>query len=166
MIRYRTFEDLRDRMAEAIRGGDLNAIVHCAAVSDYLAAGVFAPAEGTRLRPVEGISGKIKSEEPELWLRLVRAPKLIDCIRREWGFSGLLVKFKLEVGLGDEQLLAIAERSRRHSDADFMVANTLEGAESHAFLGPFDGCYQRVTRSELTEQLLTALEQRTEQAHG
>jgi phosphopantothenate---cysteine ligase (CTP) len=156
---YRTFEDLRERMAEGIRGGNLDVVIHCAAVSDYLLGGVYAPGEDASLRPLEGAAGKIKSDESELWLRLVRAPKLIDLIRREWGFRGLLVKFKLEVGVRDEQLLAIAERSRTHSEAELMVANTLEGAGEWAFLGPLQGRYERVPRRELAERLLRALEQ-------
>ena len=108
---------------------------------------------------VDRAAGKVKSDEPELWLRLVRAPKLIDCVRRDWGFGGLLVKFKLEVGVSDEQLLDVAERSRIHSAADLMVANTLEGASDWAFLGPLDGRIVRVARGELAERLLEALEQ-------
>jgi hypothetical protein len=74
------------------------------------------------------------------------------------GFRGLLVKFKLEVGIREEQLLAIAEASRTHSEADLMVANTLEGASEWALLGPFGGQYQHVPRPELAERLLTMLE--------
>jgi phosphopantothenoylcysteine synthetase/decarboxylase len=174
MLRYSTFEHLHDLMAELVRGGWPDAVIHCAAVSDYLAGGIYAPAEHTHFRSESGrwesddaagpalvdrAAGKVKSDEPELWLRLVRAPKLIDCIRRDWGFRGLLVKFKLEVGVSDEQLLAIAERSRTHSDADLMVGNTLEGAGAYAFLGPLDGAYQYVGRRELAERLLIALEQ-------
>jgi phosphopantothenoylcysteine synthetase/decarboxylase len=173
ILRYSTFEDLQSLMSESIGKGDLDAVVHCAAVSDYLAGGIYAPATHTRFRPESGrwesddaagpalidrAGGKVKSDEPELWLRLVRAPKLIDRIRRDWGFRGLLAKFKLEVGVGDEQLLVVAERSRTHSEADLMVANTLEGASEWAFLGPLDGRYQRVERRELAERLLMALE--------
>ncbi len=171
---YRTFDDLQSRMSECLTGSALDVVVHCAAVSDYLAGGVYAAAEGTSFRVetgrwecentvrpalVDRAAGKVKSDEPELWLRLVRAPKLIDRIRRDWGFRGLLVKFKLEVGVSDEELLAIAERSRMHSAADLMVANTLEGAGDYAFLGPLQGHYQRVVRHELAERLLIALEQ-------
>src|SRR5205823_4234579 len=67
---------------------------------------------------VEQKAGKIKSSEPELWVRLVRAPKLIDRVRKPWGFAGILVKFKLEVGVGEDDLLRVAEASRRQSDAD------------------------------------------------
>ncbi len=174
MLRYRTFEDLQRLMREIVTGGELDAVIHCAAVSDYLAGGIYAPAEGTHFRAESGrwdsdnaagpemidrAAGKIKSDEPELWLRLVRAPKLIDCLRRDWGFGGLIVKFKLEVGVGEEQLLAVAERSRQHSASDLMVANTLEGASEWAFLGPLGGQYQRITRHQLPEYLLNALEQ-------
>jgi phosphopantothenoylcysteine synthetase/decarboxylase len=174
MLRYRTFEDLHNLMRELVTKEGLDAVIHCAAVSDYLAGGIYAPAEGTHFHSESGrwesdsaagpalvdrAAGKVKSDEPELWLRLVRAPKLIDCVRREWGFRGLLVKFKLEVGVRDEELLAVAERSRTHSAADLMVANTLEGASEWAFLGPLNGHYQRVPRPDLAERLLTALEQ-------
>src|SRR6516162_6807655 len=44
VLRYRTFDDLRGDMARVIREGGPDAVVHCAAVSDYLPAGVYAPA--------------------------------------------------------------------------------------------------------------------------
>ena len=48
-----------------------------------------------------------------------------------------------------------------------MVANTLEGAGSHAFLGPLGGAYRRVGRGELAARLLDALEAlHRERAHG
>jgi phosphopantothenoylcysteine synthetase/decarboxylase len=181
MLRYRTFADLQNLMKEKIASGGSDVVVHCAAVSDYLAAGVYAPAESTHFQTEDGLwlsdnaaspalvdraAGKVKSDEPELWLRLVRAPKLIDCVRGDWSFRGLLVKFKLEVGVSDERLLEIAERSRAQSAADFMVANTLEGASAYAFLGPLDGVYERVARRELAERLLIALEQRHGHSHG
>jgi phosphopantothenoylcysteine synthetase/decarboxylase len=138
---------------------------------------VYAPAPGTRFRPEDGrwegeggpglvdrAAGKVKSDETELWLRLVRAPKLVDSVRRDWGFRGALVKFKLEVGRSDDELLEIAERSRQQSAADLMVANTLEGAPFYAFLGPVDGGYQRVSRRELPARLLDALERPPRQA--
>jgi phosphopantothenoylcysteine synthetase/decarboxylase len=176
VLPYRTFEDLQSLMRELVMGGELDVVIHCAAVSDYLAGGIYAPAEGTHFQRQTGrwestgsapalvnrAAEKVKSDEPELWLRLVRAPKLIDSLRRDWSFAGLIVKFKLEVGISEEQLLAVSERSRQQSTADFMVANTLEGANEWAYLGPLQGQYHRVPRGELSERLLTALEQ----SHG
>jgi len=169
---YRTFADLHIAMERAIRHESLGAVIHCAAVSDYLAGGVFAPAAGTRFDGptgrwesdqgppalVDRAAGKVKSDDPELWLRITRAPKLIDFIRSDWGFRGVLVKFKLEVGLNDEQLQEVAERSRRHSAADLMVANTLEGAAHWALLGPLAGRYERVERAALAGRLLDEVE--------
>ena len=65
-----------------------------------------------------------------------------------------MVKFKLEVGVTDIELLAIAEGSRRQSDADLMVANTLEGMQDWAYLGAGIGDYQRVDRNELADRLI------------
>jgi phosphopantothenate---cysteine ligase (CTP) len=171
--RYSTFDDLQKLMERCVRDGGFDAVVHSAAVSDYLPAGVYSPAEGTRFFPDDGVwtgpadepprltdqaAAKVKSDEPELWLRLVRAPKMIDRVRSEWGFRGLLVKFKLEVGIDENKLLELAEPSRVFSGANLMVANTLEGAASHAYLGPLPDGYQYVPRADLPARLLDALE--------
>jgi len=179
---YSAFEELHRLMERRVRAGGCDAVIHSAAVSDYLTAGVYAPAEGTCFFPEDAAwsgpadgpprladraAAKVRSDEPELWRRLVRALKLIDRVRPDWGFRGLLVKFKLEVGIDDRRLLEIAEPSRVFSGANLMVANTLEGAASHAYLGPLDGGYQRVGRDELPDRLLDALEAlRRESGHG
>jgi len=178
---YRTFDDLAAQMASQLGKGGWNVVIHCAAVSDYQSGGIFGLAPGTRFDPASGAwsgaeegprlvdraAGKVKSDEPELWLRLVRAPKLVDRIRTDWGFTGILVKFKLEVGKSDEQLLDIAEKSRRQSHADWMVANTLEGAAAWAYLGPFADGYRKVTRPELPGRVLDAVESsKHEVGHG
>ncbi|HEY2909689.1 MAG TPA: phosphopantothenoylcysteine decarboxylase, partial [Gemmataceae bacterium] len=173
LLPYRTFDDLAAILQAQLRGAGFDAVCHSAAVSDYLPAGAFSPKPGTvfnaRNNEWEGRSGppafleqkagKIKSQEPELWLRLVRAPKLIDRFRTPWGFEGILVKFKLEVGLGDDELLQVAEDSRNQSAADLIVANTLEGAKHWAYLGPLGDGYERVTRAELPERLVSAIEE-------
>ena len=152
-------------MELSIVGQQFDVIIHCAAVSDYLAEGIYAPAPGAAFDPLtatwsphaamlnRGARGKVKSDDPELWLRLIRAPKLIDRIRRDWNWKGILVKFKLEVEKSDDELLQIAERSRRHSQADLMVANTLEESAEWAFLGPIDGSYEKITREDLPRRL-------------
>ena len=171
---YRTFADLRDLLASKLSACPFDVVIHCAAVNDYEAAGIYAPAPGISFCPekarwqitgpphgpafVDRSAGKIKSAEPELWLRLIRTPKLIDLIRADWGFGGILIKFKLEVGVSEEHLLEIAESSRGQSGAELMVANTLEGASSWAMLGPVNGRYERVSRADLPRRLLDATE--------
>ncbi|MFL5243830.1 MAG: phosphopantothenoylcysteine decarboxylase [Gemmataceae bacterium] len=169
---YRTFDDFQALLEPLVRQGMMDAIIHCAAMSDFRTAGIYAPAPGTRLDEkqhwvsdtaappglVDRSAEKVKSTEPELWLRLVRTPKLIDRFRCDWGFKGIVVKFKLEVGLDDNRLLEIAERSRLESAADLMVANTLEGAPHWAYLGPFPGGYLKVSRRDLAARLLQEVE--------
>jgi len=149
---YRTYDDLAALMESKLRTGGFDVLVHCAAVSDYLYGGVFASVDG---RMVDRAAGKVKSDEPELWLRLVRAPKLVDRVRSEWGFRGVLVKFKLEVGVTESDLRDIAERSRIKSGADLMVANTLEGSAEWAIIGPG---YERIDRAALPSRLLAEVE--------
>jgi phosphopantothenoylcysteine synthetase/decarboxylase len=173
VLAYRTFEDLHRLLEQAVGGGGFDAVIHSAAVSDYRGGGFYSPAPGTRFDVGracwEGLedqpptllpqrAGKVKSNEPELWLRLVRTPKLIDLMRSAWSFRGVLVKFKLEVGVDDEALRQIAEQSRSQSGADLMVANTLEEAGGWALLGPLAGAYLKVPRSELEARLLDEVE--------
>jgi phosphopantothenoylcysteine synthetase/decarboxylase len=165
-IPYATFEELADLMAQHVPQAEV--VIHSAAVSDYLSGGIFAPADKTYFdmntlswvggAMVDRAAGKVKSDEPELWLRLVKAPKLVDRIRSPWGFHGVLVKFKLEVGLGDDELLARAEHSRQHSQADLMVANTLQDAAQWAWLGPGIHGYEKVARADLARRLLDEVE--------
>src|SRR5260221_10550234 len=159
-------------MREQIASAHLNAIIHSAAVSDYLSAGVYVPSKGTRFdkqeiqwlsasskgQMIDVAEGKVKSNHEELWLRLIKAPKLIDQVRQPWGFQGKLVKFKLEVGIDRQLLESIAERSRLQSQADLIVANTLEGMHDWAILGPVQGQYLEVRRAELAHRLVEELE--------
>lgn len=155
---YRTFDELETLLDRHVRGGNYDVIVHVAAVSDYRSAGVYRWEKGAAEPTLFNRSiGKIKSDEPELWLRMVRTPKLIDRMRTDWGFSGTLVKFKLEVGIDEETLLSVAENSRRQSKADLMVANTLEGADAWAYIGPLGGGYERISRDDLPARLLSAI---------
>jgi phosphopantothenate-cysteine ligase/phosphopantothenoylcysteine decarboxylase/phosphopantothenate--cysteine ligase len=177
LLSFATYEDLQNQMAILIPGGGFDGVIHCAAVSDYLPAGVYAPTNGFDAargqwlgefpRMLDRAAEKVKSDEPELWIRFTRAPKLIDRIRTDWEYRRILVKFKLEVGVSDQELLEIAERSRQHSNADMMVANTLEEADRYAFIGAKAGAYHQVTRAELPGRLLNAVETlHREGAHG
>ena len=176
---YRTFEDLAGRLEELIGEVHWDVIIHCAAVSDYRCEGVYALGPGVTFdsaghRWVAGegeaiilrdcSARKVKSGEEELWLRLVRTPKLIDRIRGDWKYRGVLVKFKLEAGITEEALLAVAERARLESGADLMVANRLEDKDTRAFLGPVMGAYEPVPRPQLARRLISAVEKLSREA--
>jgi phosphopantothenate---cysteine ligase (CTP) len=168
---YKTFEDLEALLQHELQEGKYDVVVHAAAVSDFLTSGVYVPAPGSTFETdsltwkadvgtpqlIDVAAGKVKSKHGELWLRLTPAPKLVDRFRSTWGFQGILVKFKLEVGLTEAQLLAVAEESRTQSRADWMVANTLEGMHEVAFVGPVIGRYEKVDRPNLAMRLLDLL---------
>jgi phosphopantothenoylcysteine synthetase/decarboxylase len=110
IISYRTYQQLAQIMERKIINGNYDVIIHSAAVSDYQTAGVFVKARYGDLIPVDA-SNKIASTHPALYLKLVPTEKLIDKIRQPWGFNGILVKFKLQVGITDKELLSIAAKS-------------------------------------------------------
>ncbi len=156
---YRTFDDLHGLMAKFVPTGKFDAIIHSAAVSDYKLGGVFE----SQTSPPNPLSeaergGKISGRHPELWMKFTPTPKLVDFVRGLWQFSGILVKFKLEVSVDDGELLAIARTSRAHSDADFLVANTLEQYETDAWLIDRADCAERIARAELPANLLDRIE--------
>jgi len=161
---YRTFEDLKGLMAALVPGGQFDVLVHAAAVSDYMVAGVYAPIAGTTFDPSTGAwahgkmvdvsAGKVKSHHSELWMRLTPTPKLADLVRSAWGFRGVFVKFKLEVGTRDAQLQEVAAKSRAQSDADLIVANTLEGKDALAWIGDREGKWEQVARADLANRLM------------
>ncbi len=159
---YRTFDDLRGLLSEFVPAGKFDAIIHSAAVSDYKLGGVYSvrSANGTSATEFTEVSnaGKLSGRHAELWMKFTPTPKLVDFVRGLWQFPGILVKFKLEVGASDDELLTIARTSRAHSDADFLVANTLEHYETDAWLIDRADCAERVARAELPAILLDRIE--------
>jgi phosphopantothenate---cysteine ligase (CTP) len=160
---YQTFDDLAETLEEKVRDGAFDAVIHAAAVSDYRCEGVYeaesSPVEfegqdsvSAKLQPIEG-RGKISSRHEHLWLHLTPTPKLVDCIRDPWGFRGILVKFKLEVGIPESELIDRAKAARRQSGADLVVANAFETRHERAILISKDSV-EIIERSELPRRLL------------
>ena len=130
---FRSHADLLSLLQERLQG-KVNVVAMTAAVSDYRPAGVYRivrrstsdPNPGQETWVVEDVSaGKVKSTHDEIAVMGRRTLKLVDQFRTAWAYKGVLIKFKLEVGLTDEQLIAVASASRTASGADLMVANTL-----------------------------------------
>jgi phosphopantothenate-cysteine ligase/phosphopantothenoylcysteine decarboxylase/phosphopantothenate--cysteine ligase len=172
-VQYKTYDQLAENMlAEIASDAHYDAIIHSAAVSDYRVEGTYQYTWNydPPFEPVES-SKKISSTEKELYLKLVPTEKLIDKIRDPWGFKGKLVKFKLQVGITDDELTKIAIKSMLHSRADMVVANCLEWSKEKAFIiynDPessdadrySDHVVESVKRDELPSRLLRALEQK------
>lgn len=150
---YTTYDQLAELMEEQITRNRFDVIIHSAAISDYQVAEVMIRDDTGSLRGIPA-DNKVSSSYQELFLRMTQTKKLVDQIRKPWGFSGILIKFKLEVGLDDAQLIEIATRSMRHSDADIIVANCLEWAEQSAIIIDRSGVTTHIERKELAGELL------------
>ena len=146
---YRTYDDLAKAMENEIRLNPYDAVIHSAAVSDYRVASI----RNANQDPINAAS-KIGSNHDRLLLELVPTEKLIDKIRTPWGFTGTLVKFKLQVNMSDQDLLKIARQSMHASSADFIVANCLEWAKDRAYILDRQGGCDAVSRNALAESLL------------
>ena len=142
IVSFKTFDNLFCLMKLQLHRRFFDVVIHSAAVSDYQVEGMYQQVgdtyetNGRKLREMTRLdsSGKVGSDHDELWMKLTPTIKIIDQIRSPWGFQGVLVKFKLQVGMSDEELIGVATKSMKHSDANLIVANTLEDFTRKAFI--------------------------------
>jgi len=73
----------------------------------------------------ESISkSKIKSNKKSLTIRLKKAPKIIDLVRK-FRKDALLIGFKAETNLTKSALIKSAQKKMKESDADIIIANDI-----------------------------------------
>jgi phosphopantothenoylcysteine synthetase/decarboxylase len=108
IVRFKYFDELDSLVTQNLRKTKFDAVIHSAAVSDFQLSKTH--------------DGKIKSNTDRLLLELIPTKKIVDGIK-SLSPSVFLVKFKLEVGVTDEQLKHIAFDSLKQSNADLIVAN-------------------------------------------
>ena len=109
-IQYDTFDQYAKELELRSKFNAFDAILLACAASDY---GVPAPMEG-----------KIRSSS-QMNIELEPLPKLISKIRTEWDFKGVLVGFKLLVGVKKSELIDSARKSCIENGCDFVIANDL-----------------------------------------
>jgi phosphopantothenoylcysteine synthetase/decarboxylase len=162
---FASHADLKSALATRLTQKQYDAIFMTAAVADYTPAGTYqiltrtqsalTPGEETwTVRNVQ--AEKVKSNHGQIAVRGETTEKLIDLFRSPWNHQGLLFKFKLEVGIPTEELLKIARASRTASNADYLVANTLDmvqGANPGAYLISPDNSHQFIPRPDLPQKL-------------
>ena len=158
---FTSHAELKGALAALVTRSRYDAVFMAAAVADYRPERVYQVverrAEGAeevwRVRDAQ--AAKVKSTHDEIAVLGRRTEKLVDLFRTAWGFGGVLVKFKLEVGIGRDELLRVGEASRAASGADYLVANTLEmvrGPGAGAWLLG-EGTREWVPRPELPRRL-------------
>lgn len=162
-IAFTSHADLRSALERQMRGEAYDGVFMAAAVADYRPVRTFrvisrTPQEGGREQwVVEDVqAGKVGSGYDRIAILGERTEKLVDLFRTEWGYRGLLVKFKLEVGRTPDELIEIGRRSRLASGADYLVANTLDmvgGDAAGAYLIGESG-EEWVARADLAARLV------------
>ena len=162
---FTTHAELRGALAALMARQPYDAVFMTAAVADYRPVRTYEVVRRTAAGGDDGTetwtvrdaqAGKVKSTHGAIAVLGERTEKLVDLFRGEWGYRGLLVKFKLEVGVSRDELVRIGQASRRASGADYLVANTLDmvdGPEAGAFLLS-NGGEEWVPRDELPARLV------------
>ncbi|MCM8795620.1 MAG: phosphopantothenoylcysteine decarboxylase [Candidatus Omnitrophica bacterium] len=108
LIRFKFFDELKNKIIQELRSHRYDVIIHNAAVSD------FAPLP---------YRDKIASKK-EFSLRLRPLPKIITYIRR-LAPQAKLIMFKLESGISQNVLIKRAKQAKDKANADLIIANIL-----------------------------------------
>ena len=144
---FATHAELLHLLEERMTSGDrVDVVAMTAAVADYKPAGSFKIVERVKQGNGRGfgrwrmsVRPKVKSTHGQIAVLGEATLKLIDQFRSAWKYRGVLIKFKLEVDIPEEELIRVASASRVASDADLIVANTL--AMTQAESGVPSGAY-------------------------
>ena len=133
---YKTYDELYEEMYKFVQYNKFDLIIHSAAVSDYYVEGVYTKDYNQIAFELERLNNdsKVKSNYPEMYLKLKPTRKIVDDLRFKWGYTGTLIKFKLQVDMSDEELIEIAQKSRIDSEANYIVANCLEWCRERAYI--------------------------------
>lgn len=110
VIEIETVDHLVTALKRKLPDGGYDVFFHAMAVLDYV--------------PAKALEEKIPSGKASLTLRLVKTPKVINLIK-QLSPETILVGFKLEVGVGKDELVRRATKMMRSSNSDFVLANDL-----------------------------------------
>lgn len=119
LIRFKSFEELRDKLVTELKSRKYDIVIHSAAVSDY--------------KPSKIYLQKVKSGIKNWRLNLVPTEKIIDLIKKI-DRSSFTVGFKFEPGTKNKELINEAKAILHRSNLDLVVANTVANKKYRAFL--------------------------------
>lgn len=119
-----TIDEAREHLHHHLQNEEIFAVIMAMAVLDY--------------RPKEAISKKLSSDPEEITLTLVKCPKLIDQIKTV-SPSSLLIGFKLEAGISEEELFQRAEDLAQRAQCDLVVANRIDDIRPDKHIAWFVG---------------------------
>jgi len=146
VVRFKFFWELFRLMKKEISSKKYDVVIHSAAVGDF--------------EPIKVYAGKISSQVKRLVLKLKPTPKIVDEIKK-WDPKVFLVKFKVECGLSQKELLKRAYESMQKSNADLIVANDLKNitpSKHKALISDGKTILKCNTKEEIAEKLLKMIE--------
>lgn len=119
IIRAITFNELYETLKTEIKNKKYNYLIQAASISDF--------------KVKQEVKGKIKSGF-NMKLRLIPTKKIVNKIKK-WDSEIKLIKFKLEAESSRKQLIQIAIKSKKESNADLVIANNLpQPRGKHSFI--------------------------------
>ncbi|MET0262238.1 MAG: phosphopantothenoylcysteine decarboxylase [Rariglobus sp.] len=108
---FSSTENLQAQLRRLLATGEFDAVIHCAAVSDY--------------RPAETREGKLTSYAPELTLRLVPTPKLLPELKHYSPRPLKVVGFKLTAGADAQDRSLAVSRLFAAGTVDAVIHNDM-----------------------------------------
>jgi phosphopantothenoylcysteine decarboxylase/phosphopantothenate--cysteine ligase len=109
IINVKTNKEMLDTTKKELKK-KYNIVIMAAAASDYT--------------PEKPSKSKIKSNKKELTIRLKKAPKIIDFVKKSQK-NTLLVGFKAETNISKSALIKSAKTKLKESNADLIIANDI-----------------------------------------
>jgi len=109
VVRVKTVNEMFDAVKKEMRGRKFDVVILSAAASDYT---------------TQKTKSKIKSTKKTLVIKLQKAPKIIDHIKKMQP-DVFLVGFKAEVDISRKSLIEHARKKLRESSADIIIANDI-----------------------------------------
>lgn len=148
---FSSTENLQAHLKRLLGTGAFDAVLQCAAVSDY--------------RPVETCQGKMSSYAPELTLRLVPTPKLLPELKSyaPAGRPLTVIGFKLTSGADADARLAAVSKLFAAGTIDAVIHNDMtdlaagDARPFHAYLSSSQPATKLAGLPALTEWLRTWL---------
>ncbi len=109
IIRIKTVQQMFDAVKKELKSKKFDIAILSAAPADYTAT----PAKS-----------KIRSDKPSMTIKLQKAPKIIDSIKKIQK-EIFLVGFKAETNISRQKLVELAKKKMKESDSDLIVANDI-----------------------------------------
>ena len=146
---FTTTNDLRERLA-ALSSGQIGAVFHAAAVSDFAFGKIWHRSAEGDLKEVR--SSKLSTREGALLAELVPTPKIISSLR-SWFPKARIVGWKFEVEGNREEVIKLAEKQIAENLTDGCVVNGSAYGAGLGFVQEGKQCIHLADTPELFEAL-------------